>query len=60
MIKMRNTMIDQREQDLEADMLDDEDKADHEAADATHPGHEPEEAVDVYTAGEGPVKQKSK
>ena len=60
MIKMRNTMIDQREQDLEADMLDDEDKADHEAADAAHPGHEPEEGVDVHTAWESPVKQKSK
>ena len=45
---------------LEANMLDDEDKADHEAADATHPGHEPEEGIDVNTAGEGPVKQKSK
>ena len=36
-------------------MLDDEDKADHEAADAAHPGQEPEEGVDVHAAWEGPV-----
>ena len=45
---------------LESNMLDDEDKADHEAADAAHPGQEPEEGVDVHAAWEGPgTKQAS-
>ena len=35
---------------LEANMLNDEDKADHEASDAAHPGQEPEEGVDVHAA----------
>ena len=42
---------------LEANMLDDEDKADHEAADAAHPSQEPEEGVDVHAAWEGPVNK---
>ena len=45
---------------LEANMLDDEDKADHEASDAAHPSQEPEEGVDVHAAWEGPVNHKSK
>ena len=35
---------------LESNMLHDEDKADHEATNATHPGHEPEDCIDVHTA----------
>ena len=45
---------------LESNMLDDEDKADHEAADAAHPSQEPEEGIDVHAAWEGPVNHKSK
>ena len=45
---------------LESNMLDDEDKADHEASDAAHPSQEPEEGIDVHAAWEGPVNHKSK
>ena len=34
---------------LEANMLDDEDKADHETADAAHSGDEPQEAEAMVT-----------
>ena len=52
MIKISNTMISisSINNHLESNMLDDEDKADHEAADAAHPGHESEEGVDVHAA----------
>ena len=35
---------------LEANMLDDEDKADHEASDASHASEEAEEGIDVHAA----------
>ena len=44
---------------LEANMLNDEDKADHEASDAAHPSQEPEEGVDVHAAWEGPVNKQA-
>ena len=40
---------------LEANVLNDEHKADHEASDASHAGEEAEEGIDVHAAWNRPA-----
>ena len=40
---------------LEADVLNDEHKADHEASDASHAGEEAKEGIDVHAAWNRPA-----